>query len=287
MSVDIALVAAQAMTVAGLALALVAAKTVVLAGLCRAFGLGWPVAARVGLLLAQGGEFAFIILSLAVGQKIIGDAVGHILIAVVALTLMLTPALAHIGGWISRRFATLGGAGAGGGPGAPRDEGGLADHIVIGGFGRVGQSIAKLLSARGVPFLAVDLDLDRVRDWRDAGQPVHFGDVSRAELLATLGVDRARAAVVTIDDAEASERAVSALRRHRPGLTIIARARDWPHGQRLKAAGASVVLVETVEASLQLGAATLAAAGLAGADIERIVQEFRRDDYAKLSGGPR
>jgi monovalent cation:H+ antiporter-2, CPA2 family len=280
MSVDTALVGAQALTIAGLALALIVVKSTVLAGLCRAYGLDWIAAARVGLLLAQGGEFAFIVLSLAVGQKILPESVGQILVAVVALTLLLTPALAQAGEWLSRRFAGAGAAGLA----RPSDDGGLAGHIVIAGFGRVGHSIAELLAARGVPFLAVDRDVDRVSACRAAGHPVHFGDVSRADLLATFGIDRARAAVVTTDDAEAAERAVAALRRHQPGLTIIARARDWPHGERLRAAGASVVVVETVEASLQIAAAALTAAGVAAEDVARIVQEFRRDDYAKMSG---
>ena len=137
----------------------------------------------------------------------------------------------------------------------------LTDHVVIAGFGRVGQTVAKVLAAAGVPYVALDLDARRIARARAKGLPVFYGDASRVDVLAAAGAGRARAAVLTIDQPPAIDRAVAALHGHFPELRIFVRGHDPDHGRRLTEWGATAVVPEAVEASLQLGAIVLAATG--------------------------
>jgi monovalent cation:H+ antiporter-2, CPA2 family len=279
MAIDLRQVAADAGTIAALTLLLLAAKAAVIFGLALAFGLGRAIAARTGLLLAQGGEFAFIVFGLAAEQRLFSAAQGQRLAAVVAVSMALTPALAALAQFIGRRLETHEGLKTAG----PGEDDSLRGHIVIAGFGRVGQTIGRLLAARNLRYVAVDEDMGQVTAGRRAGLPLFYGDASRIDLLGAVGIAHASAVVVTMNDAAKAERTVAALRRHFPDLPIIARARDGAHARRLHAVGASTALAETVEASLQLGAAALQRAGVPAAEVEAVLDEHRGDDYAKLA----
>jgi len=158
----------------------------------------------------------------------------------------------------------------------------MTDHVVIAGFGRVGQTVAKVLAGAVVPYVALDLDTRRIARARAKGVPVFYGDASRIDVLATAGAGRARAAVLTIDQPAAIDRAVAALHSHFPNLRLFVRGRDPGHGKRLTEWGATAVVPEAVEASLQLGAIVLAATGTANEETARIIDELRRNDYAGL-----
>lgn len=279
MAIDLRQVAADAGPIAGLTLLLMAGKAAIAAGLALIFGLGRAVAVRTGLLLAQGGEFAFIVFGLAAEERLFDAAQSQRLVAVVAVSMALTPALAALADFFGRRLERREGDRAAG----PGEDDSLRDHIVIAGFGRVGQTIGRLLAARNVPYVAVDEDLHQVTAGRRAGLPLFYGDASRIDLLGTVGIARATAIVVTMNDAAKVERTVASLRQQFPDLPIIARARDGAHARRLHAVGASTALAETVEASLQLAAATLQRAGVAAEAVEAALDEHRSDDYAKLA----
>jgi CPA2 family monovalent cation:H+ antiporter-2 len=158
----------------------------------------------------------------------------------------------------------------------------LTNHVVVAGFGRVGQTVAKVLAAAGVPYVALDLDPRRIARARAKGLPVFYGDDSRVDVLAAAGAGRAQAAVLTIDQAPAIDRAVAGLHSHFPELRIFVRGRDPGHGKRLTEWGATAVGPEAVEASLQLGAIVLAATGTAHDEVACIIDQFRRGDYAGL-----
>lgn len=272
MVIDVPRVAENLGTVVAIAASLLAGKTVLLIALCRLFGLGTAVAARVGLLLAQCGEFAFVVFGLAIALGVLPSDLGLMLIATVALTMATTPLLAGLG---KRAYAALE---TRGGPETARlqdDARDLADHVIIAGYGRVGQIVARLLAARGVPYLAIDLDMRRVTEERGRGIPLYYGDASRREMLHAAGSARAQAVVVTLDQADAAERIVALLRQDHPDLTIIARGRDAEHGRKLQQAGATAITLEAVEPGLQMAATALRRAGTGPTEIENALSRYR------------
>ncbi len=279
MSVDLSLVTTNSMVIPALVVGLVIAKAGVIGALCRGFGLPAGAAVRAGLLLAQGGEFGFVLFGAAMAAGVLEPAVGQILLVVVTLSMAVTPVLALAGRQISKRLMREGLADVSG-IGEATEE--LEGHVVIAGFGRVGQTIAKILSALDIPFVALDLDPVRVAHCRASGMPVFYGDASQARVLSATGLERAAAAAITIDRAEEASRAVAAMQELCPELRIVVRARDLTHARDLERAGASVVVPEAFEASLQLGAAVLQATDIDGEEVLRVLKSLREDDYARL-----
>jgi CPA2 family monovalent cation:H+ antiporter-2 len=159
---------------------------------------------------------------------------------------------------------------------------GLQDHVVIGGYGRVGQTIARLLAAENVPFIALDTDGELVTAHRQRGHHVYFGDAGRPEFLTRVGAAQARAFVVTVNARQAAERMVAAARERQPQALVYARAIDASHAARLLGLGAVHVIPEAVEASLQLGARLLEGLGLSEEAVTRRLEELREQEFARL-----
>ncbi len=274
----------QALPVLGLVAGLLAVKAAILFAVAQAFRLSLPMSVRLAMILAQGGEFAFVILGLAMDEGIMPADTGQTLIVVVAISMALTPFLAMLAKRSSRavaavleqreesRLEALAGEAAD-----------LSDHVVVAGFGRVGQTVARVLAAQGVPHLALDLDPGRVSKARAAGSQVFYGDASHPEVLRAAGVGNARAVVITIDQPRTAERIAHMLRAEHPELTILARARDRSNSTRLEAAGATLAVPETLESSLQLGSAMLMMLGRRQDEVARMVSEFRSGDYEALA----
>lgn len=249
MVIDLELVWQHIGTVLLALVLLVATKAAILYVAARMFGVSRPLAAEVALLLAQGGEFAFIVIGLARVKNLLSVEVATIAVAVAGLSMMITPLLAAFARRLAERLEPLDHAHH-----EPDDEPGvLRDHVVIGGFGRVGQTVARLLDNENIPWIALDTNGAVVAEQREAGRPVYFGDASRHELLERAGAKRARAFVVTLADPGLAERMVTEVRKIRPKATVLARARDTDHAARLTRLGCSSAVPETVEASLQLG----------------------------------
>ena len=163
------------------------------------------------------------------------------------------------------------------------DRGGPAGgHVVIAGFGRVGRTVAELLTARGVPYIALGQDPSLVAQCREQGLPVFYGDASRAEVMTAVGVGRARAVAITLDKPKPTARAVGALRRGYPKIPVVVRGRDLADLGRLEEAGATAVVPEALEGSLQLGATVLRIAGAEHEEVEQTLEQFRADDYGRL-----
>ncbi|MFG1346750.1 cation:proton antiporter [Xanthobacter autotrophicus DSM 431] len=279
MGVDFSSLLARLPLVLGATVLLIVLKTAFSFLAARLMGVGKPAAAEMAILLAQTGEFAFVVLGLLSGRGVLTAADAGALVAVVGLSLAATPLLARLGLAVGRRLDE-------------RDHGELAaagglaaeGHVVIGGFGRVGRMVAHVLEEEGVPFVAVDNDPRRVAQERAAGRPVYFGDAGRAEILERLGAEGARAFVVTLDAPSAAERMVAAVRLHWEGTVVIARAKDAEHARRLSALGVVGAIPEATEASLQLAAQLLGMLGLPEETVarrvalarERVRQEIER-----------
>jgi CPA2 family monovalent cation:H+ antiporter-2 len=260
---------------------LMGGKAAILFGVARAFGVPRGVAAEVALLLAQAGEFAFVVIGVAQGNALLPPRLAAGAIAVVSLSMLATPLLAYL----ARRLA----AGleavehAKHAPGPELDE--FDNHVVIGGMGRVGRLVAQALDAEQVPYVAIDANGEQVAHLRLAGQPVFFGDAGREELLEKVGGQRARAFVVTINSPLAAERMVAAARRIKPNALVFARAADTAHAERLIALGAVGVIPETVEASLQLAARLLEGLDLPEEAVSQRLAAMREDVFGRLTQG--
>ncbi|MFL6672640.1 MAG: cation:proton antiporter [Massilia sp.] len=267
---------------AGAVCGLVALKAGVVTLLFRAGKLSWARALEGGLLLGQGGEFAFIVIGYAISRKLLDPALGARVMLAVGLSLFITPLLARVGRAIGEKWESEEGAAA-----ARVDAGAFESargRIIIAGFGRVGQQLAKLLSDQGIPYIAFENDAKLVSKLHAKGVPVYFGNASRPELLRRVHADEAPAIVLTMDHPASALQAVRGIRREFPQVQLFARSRDEKHARALKLAGASVVVPETLEASLQLSAFVLEAMGMDERTVDRIVDDERDLFVATLVG---
>jgi CPA2 family monovalent cation:H+ antiporter-2 len=262
------------------ALGLVAAKALIIAGLAFAFRLSRPVALETALLLGPGGEFAFVILGGAVAAGLVPEGLGQAGLVVTTVSMIAIPALARIGRGFGRRLETR------------RDEAEAeplpaaeSGRVIVAGFGRVGQLVGEMLARHDVPYIAVDLDPAQARRQRAAGKPVYFGDSANPEFLRRLGIESARALVVTLDSPRGTEAVVAAARAERPDLTIVARARDSRHASALYGLGVDDAVPENFEASLQLSEAVLVDIGVPLGLVIASVHE-RRDEFRKTLKRP-
>jgi len=281
MSIDTGVIWQHLQLILSLSLGLMALKALIILVLCRYLSIGTALSVQAALLLAQGGEFAFILFKLAGQHAFITPGSAEILTIVVAVSMALTPFAATLARRLTLRIEHIKRRKA---EDAIEETTDMRDHIIILGFGRVGQTIAKLLSAEGMNYIALDMQIATVSKARKIGLPVYYGDGSRSTMLHAIGVERAAAAIVTVNESFAAEASVRALRASAPNLPIIARGHDLKRVTRLEAAGANVAISEMFETSLQLGGALLKSIGVGDQEITRIVQLFRDHDYALARG---
>jgi CPA2 family monovalent cation:H+ antiporter-2 len=278
MTIDVRVVWNEiALIVAGVA-ALLVIKAIVLLLVCRMFGVAWSVANEVAILLAQGSEFAFVVIGISRLAGILSVEAAHIATAVVGISMVATPLWAKVGRWLGARLQDL----DHGAPLPTADAAGLRDHVVIGGFGRVGQMIARLLEAENVPYVALDTDGHLVTEQRKQGRMVYFGDASRREFLERAGAAYARLFVVTVNAPRAAELMVAVAHKRRPDAPVFARAVDTAHAARLLKRGAVAVVPEAVEASLQLGGRVLERLGLSDEAVMDRLAAIREQELGRL-----
>jgi K+:H+ antiporter len=280
MTLDPLAVLAQIGWIVAAVVALLAIKATALYAVACAFGVKRSIAVELALLLAQAGEFAFVVIGLARGRELISPELAGGAVAVVALSMMLTPLLATLARHVGQRLDhsdhsadSLSG-----------EASELEGHVVIGGFGRVGRTVARLLESENIPYVALDLDSDCVTGQRQAGRMVFFGDASRREMLARAGVAKARAVVVTLDAPGPAESMVAAAVAMQASPCVLARARNPAHAARLMSLGAVGVIPEAVEAGLQLAGQVLEQLGLPKDAVLKQLAIARDDELGRLSG---
>ena len=249
MQTDLGVAVERVLSVLAIAVGLIVLKTAILAFLVFLFRLPGLYALPLGLLLAQGGEFAFVIFNVAMDGELIEGPLGQVLIVAVALSMMATPFLAWASARLAHWTAVRGSARV---EKIPDDTPGLAGHVVIAGYGRVGRTVARELQEKGIDFIAVDRDPIVVSGARSRGEPVYFGDASRSEILWGLHLSSASSAVVALSDSEAATRLVGTLRHMLPDLPVLARATNDAHAAELVRAGASFVVPELVATGKRL-----------------------------------
>lgn len=270
----------------GLGLALVALKFVLIAGMTRALGEAPDTALRTGLALAQGGEFFFALIALAASGRLVPTDVASLLVAATVVSMAVTPVLLGRSEGIANVLLRWL-------PGRRRNAvhddlplhsacDPLNGHVVILGYGRVGQTLARFLRAEQLPFVALDTDVVRVREAERTGDTVYFGDPVRRDVLRAAGIERAALLVVSFDHLPTALRIVAHARELRADVPILVRTRDDSGLTELQAAGATEVVPETLEASLMLVSHLFQLLGLAPARIQDALDTARRERYRLL-----
>lgn len=274
MQIDIALLLSEPLRILIGVVGLLALKTAILIPLARSFGLNWPRAVEVAFLLGSAGEFAFVVVAAARAGGVIPEATADYMLLVTALSIFVTPLFATLGASIARRMSAAKAE-------APPVDANQSGHVVIAGFGRIGETLADILNAQEIVHVAVENDTALVEKARNKSRPVHFGDASNRDVLAGLGAANAAAIVVAINDADAVERIVKEARRAWPHIPIYARARDADHARRLHSLGAALASPDSIEAALQLGEALLNGVGVPDEIARRLIQDRRESELSK------
>ncbi|PNW84079.1 hypothetical protein CHLRE_04g220200v5 [Chlamydomonas reinhardtii] len=258
---------------------LIVGKVAVMAAIGPMFGVPRLAAIRSGLLLAPGGEFAFVAFGEAVARGVLPAATCNLLYVVVALSMALTPYLAEFG---SRLGAVMESSDLKELQPKEDEMKEMKDHVIIAGYGRVGQIIAQMLSEQLIPFVALDVSSARVSVGKKKDVPVFFGDAGSASVMHLVGAERAACAIIALDTPGANYRAVYTMSKHFPHVKTYVRAHDITNAVNLERAGATAVVPETLEPSLQLAAAVLREMDFNTEEVSSIVDEFRRKHLSDL-----
>ena len=261
------------------------AKATLVAGLARAFRATPGVAMRTGLYLAQAGEFGFVLLTLGADLKLVDARWVSPVLACMVLSMLATPFIVMFANrivmklsaseWLLQSVQLTSIA---------KKSIKTEAHVIIAGYGRSGQNLSRMLSQEAIPYIALDLDPDRVRQAAAAGQSVVFGDAARLPSLMAAGLARASAVVVSYHDTASALKILSLVRDHAPRVPVIVRTLDDSDIERLRAAGATEVVPEAIEGSLMLAAQALALVGVPMRRVIRLTRDARDARYALLRG---
>ncbi len=275
MALDIALLWRELGFVLQLVAGLLVIKGGVLYGVGRWQGLTHGSAVRLGLALSQGGEFAFVILGLVTGARLVAEQTADLIAVVVTLSMVATPMMLLLHDAIRVRpkasepeFVAPPTAGDG--------------HVVIAGLGRFGQIVARILRARGIAFTALDISPEQIDLVRRFGAQGYYGDASRLDILEAARTDKARAFVLAIDDVEASLKTAEIVRQHFPHVPVYARARNRQHVHKLMDLGVAQMRRETFLAAIELTRDLLGGLGVADEEARRITDAFAALDRRRL-----
>jgi CPA2 family monovalent cation:H+ antiporter-2 len=259
-------------------------KTVLIALIARVFRSDWYVSTRTGLILAHGGEFGFALLTLAFANKLLSPEHGQIVLTALIFSMGLAPFLIRYNKKITQALL-------------PRASlknqqslqesishaaGQLRDHIIICGYGRVGQNIARILETEGFQFVALDMDPQRIQQAQLAGDPVMYGNSLHLSILESAGLAKAKALIISFDDIHTTFKILEQVRQVNPKLPILVRTTDDTDLEELQKAGATEVIPETLEASLMMAFHTLILMDVPPARALRQIREIRKNRYDLL-----
>jgi monovalent cation:proton antiporter-2 (CPA2) family protein len=274
MSIDLSVLVAKPLELLAIVIGLVILKAIILYLLGRWWGLDGAAARRLGLVISQGGEFAFVLFGAGALQGVIDQGTANLLTLAVTMSMAATPLLLLIDDRVERALK----------PGAPPYETppGGEGHVIIAGFGRFGQIVARVLRARQIPFTALDSNVEQVDFVKRFGSQIYYGDAGRLDILRAAGTKKALAFVLAIDNVDSSLKVAEMVRTHFPDLPIYARARDRTHVHKLMDLGVSIIERETFLAALELTKDLLRGLGLREAEVKRLTETFKRLDERRL-----
>jgi CPA2 family monovalent cation:H+ antiporter-2 len=260
-------------------------KAIVVALLTKYFGFELGVGIRTGIILAQAGEFSFVILALGLEQNLIGGNNLQLVLSASLLSMVIAPFVIQYNGRIARKLVksytrnsshvveditNLG-----------KD---LKDHVIICGYGRSGQYLGRFLKEENIPFIALDIDPERVKEAAAAGEHVVYGDAGRRIVLEAAGASRAKAMIVSYADNRASMKVLHVVQEAHPDLPVIVRTFDDTHMDELRSAGATEVVPEVLEGSLMLASHALVLLGVPLNRVVKRIRSFREERYKIFKG---
>lgn len=274
MSIDLGVLVARPAALAAIVVSLVLIKAIILYALGRWWGLDSVAARRLGLVISQGGEFAFVLFGAGALAGVIDQSMANLLTLAVTLSMAATPLLLLIDDTVNRALK----------PEPPEYETppGGKGHVIIAGLGRFGQIVARVLRAKQIPFTALDSNVEQVDFVKRFGAQIYYGDAGRLDILRAAGADKARAFVLAIDKVDSSLKVAETVRTHFPDLPIYARARDRTHVHKLMDLGVTIIERETFLAALELTKDLLRGLGLPAAEVKRATETFKRLDERRL-----
>lgn len=283
MKIDANEIYAQISHIITLSLALIIIKALIISGLCILFGFEKGVASHAGLLLAQGGEFAFILFNFAKDNGIIEVGMANILLLVVTCTMALTPLLAMLG----QKVAEIMDGGTAKTPMQLIQLGtnDLVNHVIIAGFGSVGKMISRVLDVEGVNYIVLDVNHDTVSEGVSSNRPIFLGDISQAETLSAIGLNRASAIILTMNNEVTIKKTLRSISSNFVDRNIIVRLKSLKKANEFYKAGATIIVPEDYETGLQLGGAALRIVGIMESEINRIKEQFRSGNYLVATSG--
>jgi monovalent cation:H+ antiporter-2, CPA2 family len=260
-------------------------KATLIACLTKIFKYELGVGIRTGIILSQAGEFSFVILALGMEQELISGEVLQIILSVCLLSMMLAPIIIPYNGriarYISKNYQRNNNQNI-----QKIDEVGkdMKDHVILCGYGRSGQFLARFLKEEGISYIAIDMDANRVNDASNAGDIVMFGDASRRLVLNAAGLNRAKAVVIAYADDRASTKVLQVIRESNPDLPVIIRTLDETSISQLQKDGASEVVPEILEGSLMLASHALVTLGVPLPRVIKRIRSFREERYKMFRG---
>lgn len=271
MSIDFGVLAKSPLLMAGIVAGFMAVKAALIYPLGRAMGIPLQERPVFTLLLAQGGEFAFVVFQAAAGSQVMTAETASLLIGAVAVSMLLSPVLlVATDKWLLPRWANCN---------VPQLEEISEPQnapIIIAGFGRYGQIVGRMLAAQGVATTVLDHDADMVEAARAFGSKVFYGDATRLDLLRTAGAEAAKVLVIAVDDVDQSLAIIDLAHEHFPHLELVARAKDVTHWNKLRDRGVMRVERELFESSLRSARSVLEILGLPPGEARRQAMRFRR-----------
>lgn len=254
-------------------------KIIIVLIMVKRSGFDWQSSIRTALIVSVGGEFGLALLALALDAKVLDIELGQIILTSVLFSMVAGAFLIRFNGPIARALTSRKSSNSA----APSEIEVPKQSVLIGGYGRVGHTIAVLFHSSGIPFVAFDTDYKRVEQGRKDGHKVYYGDISDPELLAAIHAENSALVILTTYEADMGVRAATFLRKRCPHIPIIARAEDLQMTSRLMEAGATHAYPEAIESSLRLAATAMAVLNVPGEDVDAIMQGIRDWDYIPVA----
>jgi CPA2 family monovalent cation:H+ antiporter-2 len=286
MLVDMEFFGRMWLEILGLAAAIILSKALLVFVVTKISGTAYVTAIRTGISLAHSGEFSLVILFLAMQMEMLPGNMGQMTLAAVLLSMMMAPLLIRYSAVITEGLAgvRLHQTQEAAGQDIETEAEDLSSHVILCGYGRVGQNVARYLTEEKVEHIALDFDLNRLRQPAEAGNRVRYGDATRRHILLAAGLERAQAVVITYDDVRATLKTLAQVHELRPDVTTIVRATDEQYLDELLDAGATEVIPDTLETSLTMAAHVLTMLGVPVAKVAERSDKIRADRYRLLRG---
>lgn len=285
MLLDFNYLAQNIVLVSALLVSFVAFKMVLIATLVRFFGFEWGVGIRTGVILGQAGEFGFVILTLGLGQSLIGGDELQLVLSACLLSMIFAPFIIQYNGRIARKLVKSYTSNSSRQIDHIEHAGkGFSDHVIVCGYGRSGQYLGRFLKEEGIEFVALDIDPTRVHEATIAGDHVMYGDAGRRAVLEAAGAGRAKALVISYADMRSSMKILHVTQEAYPDLAVIVRTSDETHMEEFRQAGAREVVPEVLEGSLMLASHALVILGVPVHRVVKRIRRFRSERYQLFKG---